>query len=83
MTRIYPVAWKKFVKTLKFLGYVGPFQKGKHPFMLNNNFCLTIPNPHTDPIGRELLVRILQQANISKESWNGALLKNEQSKTPY
>lgn len=70
MTRIYPVTWKKFVKTLKLLGYEGPFQTGKHPFMIKGEFCLTIPNPHTDPIGKELLSRILKQAKISYDEWN-------------
>jgi hypothetical protein len=30
---------------------------------------LRIPNPHTDDIGRGLLVRILRQAAIAREEW--------------
>jgi predicted RNA binding protein YcfA (HicA-like mRNA interferase family) len=30
---------------------------------------LRIPNPHTEDIGRGLLVRILRQAGIEREEW--------------
>ena len=34
---------------------------------------LRIPNPHTEEIGRGLLVRILRQAGIEREEWDAAL----------
>lgn len=37
--------------------------------MIKGNLTITIPNPHKSEIGRELLFRILKQANISKEEW--------------
>ncbi|KAF0122166.1 MAG: hypothetical protein FD151_896 [bacterium] len=51
------------------LGFDGPYSGGKHPFMVKGDLTLTIPNPHQKAIGRELLSRILRQAEVSKEEW--------------
>lgn len=37
--------------------------------MLKNDITVRIPNPHSGDIGRELLIRILKQADMSKEEW--------------
>lgn len=50
-------------------GFEGPYQGGKHPYMIKEDLVLTIPNPHRKDIGLELLARILRQANIKKEQW--------------
>jgi hypothetical protein len=42
---------------------------GKHLFMIKGTLRLTIPNPHKEAIGSDLLVRILRQADISREEW--------------
>lgn len=39
------------------------------PIMVKEKLKLFIPNPHQGDIGKELLTRILQQANIQKEVW--------------
>ncbi len=64
-----PIKQKELVKYLKLLGFDGPYSGGKHPFMIKKNLTITIPNPHRNEIGKELLSRILRQANISKEVW--------------
>ncbi|MEE8168587.1 MAG: type II toxin-antitoxin system HicA family toxin [Candidatus Hydrothermarchaeales archaeon] len=69
MTKLKPVAWKELVKRLKELGFEGPYQGGRHPFMVKGNLVLTIPNPHKKPIGTDLLSRILKQGRISRKEW--------------
>ncbi|MCZ7405760.1 MAG: type II toxin-antitoxin system HicA family toxin [Candidatus Methanoperedens sp.] len=64
-----PVSWKLLVKKLSNFGFEGPFSGGKHPYMIKGNLVLTIPNPHRNEIGIDLLSRILKQANIKREDW--------------
>jgi predicted RNA binding protein YcfA (HicA-like mRNA interferase family) len=54
------------------LGFEGPFAGGKHPYMVRGDLVLTIPNPHRQEIGSDLLVRILRQAEISHREWEQA-----------
>ncbi len=37
--------------------------------MVRNSLTISIPNPHQRDIGRELLLRILRQAQISRNEW--------------
>jgi len=37
--------------------------------MLKGDLRLTIPNPHKQEIGVDLLTRILRQAGITREEW--------------
>jgi predicted RNA binding protein YcfA (HicA-like mRNA interferase family) len=55
---------------LRRLGFDGPYQGGKHPYMTRGDLVLTIPNPHLADIGSELLKRILKQASISLREWS-------------
>jgi len=64
-----PVSWVDLVRRLRKLGFDGPYQGGKHPYMIKGNLVLTIPNPHRREIGVALLARILRQAGVSKEEW--------------
>ncbi len=69
MTKLMPVSWKLLVKKLRDFGFEGPFSGGKHPYMIKGDLVLTIPNPHRNEIGIDLLSRILKQANIKREDW--------------
>lgn len=69
MPQFGPIKQKDLVKYLKLFGFDGPYSGGKHPFMIKESLTITIPNPHKGEIGRELLSRILIQANISKDEW--------------
>jgi predicted RNA binding protein YcfA (HicA-like mRNA interferase family) len=69
MPKYGPIKQKDLVNFLKKSGFNGPFSGGKHPFMVKEDITLTIPNPHQSDIGRELLIRILRQAGITKEQW--------------
>lgn len=72
MPRLSPVSWTVFVRRLKSLGFDGPYQVGKHPYMIKGDLVLTIPNPHGSDIGVDLLTRILRQAGISRTDWLSA-----------
>lgn len=67
--RLTPVFWRELVIRLKKFGFEGPYQGGKHPYMVKGDLVLTIPNRHYKQIGIELLVRILRQAAVKKEEW--------------
>ena len=67
--RLSPVSWKELVRKLQKLGFEGPYQGGKHPYMVKEDLVLTIPNPHRQEIGIDLLYRILRQASISRKEW--------------
>jgi predicted RNA binding protein YcfA (HicA-like mRNA interferase family) len=69
VAKLSPVSWLHLVKKLKRFDFEGPFRGGKHPYMVKGDLVLTIPNPHKKEISVDLLVRILKQADISKEEW--------------
>lgn len=39
--------------------------------MVKRQLRLTLPNPHQGEIGIDLLIRILRQAGLSHEDWEG------------
>ena len=69
MAELSPVSWADLVRRLRKLGFDGPYQGGKHPYMISGNLVLTIPNPHRREIGAPLLSRILKRAGVTKEEW--------------
>ena len=64
-----PIKCAELVRRLRELGWEGPWQKGKHPFMVRAGVRLTIPNPHRGDIDWSLTRRLLEQARITKEKW--------------
>ena len=69
MSRLTPISFSEFVGKLKKLGFEGPYSGGKHLYMLKGKLRLTIPNPHKQKIGVDLIMRILRQAGITREEW--------------
>ena len=69
MAELSPVSWTNLVRRLRKLGFDGPYQGGKHPYMIKGNLVLNIPNPHRRDIGAALLSRILRRAGITKKEW--------------
>jgi predicted RNA binding protein YcfA (HicA-like mRNA interferase family) len=69
MPKLKPISWRELVKKLRKFGFDGPFQVGKHPYMIKGDLTLTIPNPHPKDISVDLLSRILKQAGINKKDW--------------
>jgi predicted RNA binding protein YcfA (HicA-like mRNA interferase family) len=69
MPRLGPLKRKELIRLLRILGFEGPYSGGKHQFMIKGETTLRIPNPHQSDIGKELLVKILKQAKIDRETW--------------
>jgi len=69
MPVLKPIKRKDLIRYLKECGFEGPYSGGRHQFMTRGDTTLRVPNPHQSDIGRELLMRILHQAGISKEEW--------------
>ena len=70
--KVGPVSWREFIQKLKALGFDGPFQGGKHPYMIRGDLVLTVPNKHCGDIGVDLLKRILKQAGVTADEWERA-----------
>ncbi|MCL4706723.1 type II toxin-antitoxin system HicA family toxin [bacterium] len=64
-----PIKRKDLIHYLRELGFEGPYAGGKHQYMIKGELKLAIPNPHQGDIGRDLLARILRQAEIEKDDW--------------
>jgi predicted RNA binding protein YcfA (HicA-like mRNA interferase family) len=64
-----PVSRRVLIQTLRALGFEGPFPRRRHMIMQRGTVWATIPNPHTGAIGVGLLIRILREAEITREEW--------------
>jgi predicted RNA binding protein YcfA (HicA-like mRNA interferase family) len=71
MSGLVPVTRRALIARMRQLGFDGPHTGGKHEFMVKGQLRLTLPNPHQGEIGKDLLIRILRQAGISREEWEG------------
>ncbi len=69
MPKIGPIKWRDLIRRLRSFGFDGPYSGGKHLYMICGDRVVTIPNPHRQEIGVDLLIRILKQANISRKEW--------------
>jgi len=69
MPKLSPVSFNELVRKLKKFEFEGPYGGGKHLYMIKGDLRLTVPNPHRKEIGVDLLIRVLKQANITKEKW--------------
>ena len=69
MPAIGPIKRRDLIGCLRALGFESPVSGGDHQYMKGRGRKLRIPNPHTEDIGRGLLVRILRQAGIAREEW--------------
>ena len=69
MPHFGPISRADLIRALRSDGWTGPFPGNRHPFMLKGTQRLTFPNVHRGDIGRELLLRILAQADVSRDGW--------------
>ena len=69
MPRLTPISQRKLINKLKLFGFIGPYQEGKHPYMIKGELSLTVPNPHEKIISVDLIARLLKQAEISRKEW--------------
>jgi len=64
-----PLKRKDLIKGLKKVGFEGPYAGGRHEFLVRGELRLILPNPHQSEISKDLLARILRQANLTREEW--------------
>jgi predicted RNA binding protein YcfA (HicA-like mRNA interferase family) len=64
-----PISRREFIRHLRLAGFEGPFEGGRHAFMVKGQLTLVIPNPHKGDISRDLLRRLLRQAGLTREEW--------------
>ncbi|HYO49401.1 MAG TPA: type II toxin-antitoxin system HicA family toxin [Chloroflexia bacterium] len=69
MPPIGPIRRNDLVRYFRMLGFDGPYPGGKHEFMIKGTIRVAIPNPHRGDIAKGLLLEILRQAGIDRESW--------------
>lgn len=69
MPRLGSIKRIDLIRYLQILGFQGPYSGGKHQFMIRGALRLRLPNPHRSDVGKELLSRILKQADIDKDIW--------------
>jgi predicted RNA binding protein YcfA (HicA-like mRNA interferase family) len=72
MPKLAPVSFSELVRKLRALGFEGPFGGGKHLFMVREDMRLTLPNPHRQKVGVDLLKRILRRGEIDRDEWINA-----------
>ena len=63
------ISRKDLIFYLRKLDFEGPYAGGKHQYMVRGKLKLFIPNPHSGDISKELLNKILKQANIDRDGW--------------
>ena len=64
-----PVKRNELIKALRRAGFEGPYAGGRHEFLVKGQLRLVLPNPHQGEISKDLLARILRQANLTREEW--------------
>ena len=69
MSRLGPVSLRVFIARMRKFGFDGPYQEGKHPYMIKGSITLTIQNPHEGEISEDLWVGLLRQAGITRAQW--------------
>lgn len=69
MPRFGPISRRDLIAALRRAGFEGPHPRTRHQIMVRDDVTVSIPNPHTGTIGRDLLARVLRQADISREEW--------------
>ncbi|MBW2079009.1 MAG: type II toxin-antitoxin system HicA family toxin [Deltaproteobacteria bacterium] len=69
MPKLAPVSFSELSRKLRALGFEGPVGGGKHLFMVREDMRLTLPNPHRQDIGVDLLKRILRRGGIDRDEW--------------
>ena len=69
MPKLGSISRKVLIQRLRSFGFEGPFQEGKHPYLVKGNLMISIPNPHEKDISSDLIARILRQAGIKREEW--------------
>jgi len=71
-----PISRRELLRTLRLLGFQGPYSGGKHQFMIRGNVTVRAPNPHDGDIGLGLFARApFTSAGVSGSLGVGAALR--------
>ncbi|MDZ4857542.1 MAG: type II toxin-antitoxin system HicA family toxin [Candidatus Hydrogenedentes bacterium] len=70
MPKFGPIGRADLIRCFRALGFEGPIAGGRHQLMKKGSAqSVVIPNPHKGDISKELLARILRQAQIERDVW--------------
>ncbi len=69
MPKIGPIKRRDLIQYLRRLGFDGPLPGGKHEYMVRGVVRVMVPNPHHGDVSQAFLLRLLNEANISREEW--------------
>jgi len=64
-----PINRRELIPYFEELGFEGPYTGDKHQYMVKGKLKVAMPNPHQGDIKKDLLLRVLRQAGISREDW--------------
>jgi predicted RNA binding protein YcfA (HicA-like mRNA interferase family) len=64
-----PIRRADLIFYLRRAGFTGPLPGGKHEYLVRGQRKVYVPNPHRGDISKQMLARILREAEISREEW--------------
>ena len=64
-----PISRQALIAALRRAGLEGPYAGRRPQIMIQGGRRVSIPNPLAGTIGRELLARVLRQADITRAEW--------------
>lgn len=64
-----PIKRSELIRVFKQIGFKGPYSGGNHQYMVQQSLKVRVPNRHQGDISKDLLSRILKQANVSRDDW--------------
>ncbi|MBK7203728.1 MAG: type II toxin-antitoxin system HicA family toxin [Anaerolineae bacterium] len=70
--RLVPVSRREFIRRMLRLGFEGPLSGGRHEFLVRADRRLIVPNPHRGDISVDLLVRLLDEAGVTRQEWEAS-----------
>ncbi|MBK6432123.1 type II toxin-antitoxin system HicA family toxin [Candidatus Amarolinea dominans] len=70
--RLVPVSRREFIRRMLRLGFEGPLSSGRHEFLVRADRRLIVPNPHRGDISVDLLVRLLDEAGVTRQEWEAS-----------
>lgn len=84
MPALGPISQRDLVRRLRALGFAGPYTgTGKHPeYLVWGERQIRLPNPHRGDVGVALLGKILDQAGVTRDEWQGILMRRRGATPP-
>lgn len=67
--RLRPIKYRELIAKLRRLGFVGPFQRGKHPHFLRGDEVVWVPNLHEGDVGKDIVKDIINQLGVTTEEF--------------